>query len=114
MVIHYIKQSEYRINPICPYFNNCGGCDLLHLQYEKQCEFKEDKVKNIINKYTGLDNVVRTIIPSDNIYYYRNKVTFHVYKKVGFYKAKSYEVVPIEKCYITNEKINNIIPYLNK
>ncbi|MGE5455864.1 MAG: 23S rRNA (uracil(1939)-C(5))-methyltransferase RlmD [Ignavibacteriales bacterium] len=113
-VIDYIKQSEHRINPICPYFNNCGGCDLLHLKYEKQCEFKEDKVKNIINKYTRLDNVVRTIIPSENIYYYRNKVTFQVYKKVGFYKEKSYVVVPIEKCYITNEKINNIIPYLNK
>lgn len=113
-VIDYIKQSEYRINPICPYFNNCGGCNLLHLEYEKQCEFKEEKVKNIILKYTGLDNVVRKIIPSKNIYYYRNKVTFQIHKRIGFYKEKSYEVVAIEKCHITNEKINNIIPYLNK
>jgi len=113
-VIDYIKQSKDRIDPFCPYFNNCGGCDLLHLEYEKQCEFKEEKVKNIILKYTGLDNVVSKIIPSENIYYYRNKVTFQIHKRIGFYKEKSYEVVPIEKCYITNEKINNIIPYLNK
>ena len=50
-VKNYIKKSEKRIKEKCIYFNSCGGCDLLHLEYKNQLEFKMEKVKNIVSKY---------------------------------------------------------------
>jgi len=50
-VIRHIKNSKKRIDPICPYYNICGGCNLMHLSYEEQLKFKENKINDIIKKY---------------------------------------------------------------
>ena len=39
-VLQILKPSPFRIKPPCPYFGKCGGCDLQHLTYNKQLEFK--------------------------------------------------------------------------
>ena len=50
-VIKYNKKSEIRKDNICPYFNICGGCDIMHLPYNEQLKFKQNKIKEIINKF---------------------------------------------------------------
>ncbi|MDD2377409.1 MAG: 23S rRNA (uracil(1939)-C(5))-methyltransferase RlmD [Bacilli bacterium] len=112
-VINYIKKSDDRISPKCPYFNKCGGCDLLHLSYPMQCQFKENKIRDITKKFIGSDIEVKPIIRSNKIYNYRNKVTFHVKEKIGYYREKSYEIVPIDNCHLADDKINQLIPFLN-
>lgn len=109
----YIKLSKDRIEPICPYFKTCGGCDLMHINYQRELKFKKDKVINIIERYTSINsNKIKDIIYSDE-YYYRNKVTFQVKEKIGFYDKKSYDIVPIEHCYISSKKINDLLSILN-
>ena len=54
-VIKYIKTSDLRINPICPYYDKCGGCDLMHMNYQNQLKFKQNKIINIIERYTSID-----------------------------------------------------------
>lgn len=111
-VIKFIKKSPKRINEACLY--NCGGCDLLHLSYEDQLSYKQNKVEEIIKKFTNLNIKINKIIPSDNIYNYRNKVTFHVDKNIGLYKKKTNELIPVEKCLLADDKINNILNELRK
>lgn len=111
-VINFIKKSPRRVNEACTY--NCGGCDLLHLSYQDQLLYKQHKVEEIIKKFTNLDIKINDIIPSENIYNYRNKVTFHVDKNIGLYKKKTNEVIPISKCLLADEKINNILNELRK
>ena len=109
----YLETSSERIEPICPNFKNCGGCDLMHINYQSQLKFKKDKIKNIIERYTSIDSKkVKDILYSDE-YYYRNKVTFQVKEKIGFYDKKSYNIVPIKHCYIASKKINQILEILN-
>ena len=79
-----IKNSEKRIEPKCPYYNECGGCNLLHLGYKDQLEYKQ------------------------------NKVTLKVDKKLGYFKRKSNDIVYIDKCELVQENINKIINDLNK
>ncbi|MDD2435172.1 MAG: 23S rRNA (uracil(1939)-C(5))-methyltransferase RlmD [Bacilli bacterium] len=112
-VIKYLKQSDDRVQPICPYFVRCGGCDLSHMSYLMQCQFKEDKVKDIMHRTINSNINIKPIIPSDQSYNYRNKVTFHVKEKIGYYQVKSYEVILIDNCYIADDKINQLIPSLN-
>ncbi len=115
IVIDYIKKSNNRINPACPYYNECGGCDLLHLSYEEQLKYKENKIKEIMARYADIDEeLVKSIISSPKQYDYRNKVTLKVNNKVGYYKKKSYDIVEIKNCLLANEKINNTITEIRK
>src|SRR5574344_886326 len=111
-IVDIILKSKDRVDPICPYFGICGGCDIMHMSYYKQLDFKYEKVKNIMNKYASLDCVNR-IVPSLNIYNYRNKVTFKYNGKVGYNKKKSFEIVNIDNCDLLDIHINRLIETLN-
>jgi len=108
-----IEKSIDRIEPICPYYDLCGGCNIMHLNYEKQLEYKKEKVNEILKKYGNIDFDIKEIISSDE-FYYRNKVTFQVKEKVGFYKDNTYDLICVDKCYIADKKINEILENLKK
>lgn len=112
-VLKILKSSDMRIKPVCPYFNRCGGCDLMHLSYRDQMIYKEDKVKDILRKFVGISSdVVKPIIGCDESLHYRNKVTFQVDHKIGFYEKKSREIVSVDCCMIAQPKINHILAKL--
>ena len=113
-VKNYIKKSEKRIKEKCIYFNSCGGCDLLHLEYKNQLEFKMEKVKNITSKYLNKDIKINEIIKSDNEFNYRNKITLKVNNKIGFFEKRSNNIVEINECKLALPIINNAIKYLKK
>lgn len=113
-VTSYIKKSEKRVDSPCPYFNICGGCDLLHLSYSDMLAFKQEKIENIVNKYIGNNIKINKIVKSSNQFNYRNKVTFQVKETLGFYNSKSYELVQIDKCLISSDVINNCIKHLKE
>lgn len=111
-VLEYIKISDSRVIPQCPYYLECGGCDIMHMSYESQHEFKVNKVKEIINKFVKEDIKICDIIYGEQ-YNYRNKATFHVNEKIGYYKEKTYELIDIDKCMISSSEINNILSILS-
>lgn len=102
-----LNEAVERVNPVCPYYNECGGCNTMHFNYDKQLEFKENKVKEVLKKFCDFDNI-KSIIKS-NQFNYRNKVTLQVKETIGYYKKKSYDIVSIDNCFIADERINNII-----
>lgn len=111
-VIEIIEKSSDRLEPSCKYFNLCGGCNMMNISYEQELEYKENKVKEIINRYTDIDiKKVKKIIPNKELNY-RNKATFQVKDKVGYYKEKSYDIIPIDNCLIVDNKINEILNIL--
>lgn len=112
---HFLKTSVSRVKPICPYFKTCGGCDLMHLSYQDQLQYKESKVKDIMKRFAGIEsNIIKPILGSMETLYYRNKVTFQVKHDIGFYEKKSSDIVPIDQCYIINQKMNEILTKLKK
>ena len=113
-VSKYINKSNKRIESQCPYYNHCGGCNIMHLSYENQLNFKQQKINNIITKYLNTDTKINDIIKSDISEYYRNKVTFQVKKNIGFYNNETYDIINVNKCIISNKLINNSIQYLRK
>ena len=116
IVTKYIKKSPKRIDSICPYFNICGGCDLLHISYEDTLKYKKQKLEDIISKYANISTNI-DIIPSDNTLNYRNKITLKVVnKKIGFYEPSTHKLVQIQNCLLAEKSIQDIIPdlhYLN-
>ena len=100
-VLQILKPSPFRIKPPCPYFGKCGGCDLQHLTYNKQLEFKTNLVKNNILNIAKQDITVLPCEPSNTQYYYRNKFSFPISPSgVGMFKEGSHEIIPINNCLI--------------
>jgi 23S rRNA (uracil1939-C5)-methyltransferase len=109
-VINYITKSNKRIKEECPYSSICGGCNINHLSYTDENNFKEQKVKELLNKFTSLNsNLVESITYHDRNKY-RNKIVLHGNNKtLGLYKKHSNEVIEIDKCLLADDKVNEII-----
>ncbi|MFV0341582.1 MAG: 23S rRNA (uracil(1939)-C(5))-methyltransferase RlmD, partial [Anaerocolumna sp.] len=107
-------KSVYKLgskNLKCPVMYKCGGCQLLHLEYEKQLNEKQKKVQELLGQF----GKVETIIGMENPNHYRNKVhaVFDHDRRgnaiSGVYEAGSHRVVPVDSCLIENEKADEII-----
>ena len=108
-----VKKSPKRVNVLCPYYDKCGGCDLLHIEYNEQLKLKEGMVKNIFDRYLKKEVKINKIV-SGKQYNYRNKVTLQVNKNIGFFNKSSYDIVNIDNCLIASENINYFINSLKK
>ena len=115
--------STFRVEPQCELHKRCGGCQIQALSYEKQLEFKNNKVRNNLMRIGGfseakLDSKMQPPVGADNPYRYRNKAQFPVgYDRdgnivTGFYASRSHNIIPVEDCRLgvpQNKEILDII-----
>ena len=116
-VINLTKKSSNRVNPLCPKFGVCGGCDLMHMNYNYQVEFKLKMVNETLKRIGHIDYNIKEIISADNTYNYRNKVQipyqFNGKKNIcGFYKKKSHDLVEVDDCLISPDKTIEIARFI--
>lgn len=113
-IISIVKKSTKRIIPECRFYPQCGGCQLQQVSYEDELIYKENKIKEIMKKYASLDEkFIKKIIPNPDLNY-RNKVVFHIDNEIGYYQEKTNQLIPIDKCLIADNKINQILNELKK
>jgi len=106
--LEIIMPSKIRKKALCPYFDICGGCDLMHISLSEMLEYKLDKINNLL-KNNNIDYKVNDIIKSEQ-YNYRNKVTLKIIdNKLGFFEPLSHKLVEINNCYLCKEIINELI-----
>jgi 23S rRNA (uracil1939-C5)-methyltransferase len=108
-VIERLNRSPYRQAPKCKHFYECGGCELMHMDYDVQAAFKKYRLEQIVKKLPQKDIIVEDITAMVNPYYYRNKVEIKFTQgekgiMAGFFKAKSHHVVDLQECYIMQKK----------
>ena len=112
-----LTPSVKRVEPECPYYEYCGGCDMMHISYEEECKVKEFRVNQTLRSF---DYEFLPILKADNIYEYRNKVMVPFCKDIdddilyGFYQKDSHEIVSIDKCLISDDLTNKILNYICK
>ena len=104
-----VKKSELRNIPKCPYYDSCGGCNLMHVGIDYQEEYKEEKVKEILKKYANIKENVK-FIKNNKELYYRNKVTLKVKNgEFGYYNDETHNFINVNNCLLVNNKINEFI-----
>lgn len=75
--VEVIKESPNYVVPLCEHFKYCGGCTFQQLHYDEQIEQKKQQVIDALQRLAGIDDVkIDKVIPSNNIYNYRNKMEF--------------------------------------
>ena len=111
--INLEKKSKYRIE-ICPYSDFCGGCDLISLEYDKQLEYKQNKIEELVRRNLEEDIKINNII-YDKDFAYRNKILLHIMQeKLGFFEQMTNNIVDIDKCLLVNDRINSLISLIRK
>ncbi len=99
-VLEVIEPSGARIESDCPYFPRCGGCTYRHIRYEEELRLKKQRVQDNLSRIGGSDVTVEEILGAQDTLRYRNKAQYPVSKDgaVGFYRARTHEVIECEHC----------------
>ena len=127
--------SPYRTEARCKYFGTCGGCKQQDLNYQVQLSYKHDQVKEIFERLGGLSGFeMDDIIPSEKIFYYRNKMEYSFADKrwltkeeigsreildkefaLGLHVPGVYDkVLDIDECFLQSELSNDILNFTRK
>ncbi len=104
-LLEIVTPSSDRIPAICPLFQKCGGCQIMHLSYAKQVEFKQQKVSEALEKIAHIKFPVSPCVASSSPFEYRNKIQLPFFKqngkiKLGLYQKNSHTPLAIDRCYI--------------
>ncbi len=117
-LIKIIKISPYRIKPMCDNFGKCGGCDLLHMDYNSQLKMKKKMVEDSIKHIGKIDNFnIEEVIGMENPYYYRNKIQmpfsyFNGKTQCGYYQKRSHQIISIKDCILQPKEVTELIIFI--
>lgn len=108
-----VRESPERVTAPCPLFGTCGGCHWQHASYAEQLRIKTSVLREQLERLARVGQPkVLEAIASPLEWQYRNRVQVVPVagtRLVGFRRGQSHEVVPVERCYISDERINEII-----
>jgi 23S rRNA (uracil1939-C5)-methyltransferase len=111
-----LEPSLDRVEPRCPLFGECGGCQLQHLAYPAQLAAKELVVREQLRRIGRLDDAaVRPIVGARQPWAYRNHVRFSTGPKfgdVGFISRRGRGLLKVECCPIAEPWVNEVLPLL--
>jgi 23S rRNA (uracil1939-C5)-methyltransferase len=117
-LIQIQKADPKRIEPPCPYFVACGGCDLQYMPIEIQRQLKREMFESTLSRQAGLslDGGVELIGVDLPSYGYRRRISLHINNsgEVGFYRPGTGEVVAINHCLISSEALNKTLTQIIK
>lgn len=106
-----LEPSPDRINPLCSYFGECGGCHLQHLPYNLQIQLKETILRDCLKRLAQIEFPLSEPIANDDPWHYRLRGQFKISEEgPGFYKEGTKEVVNITGCPLMAEKIDALLP----
>lgn len=121
-LVEILTPSPDRIEPRCPLFGKCGGCQYQQLPYEKQLEWKTRQVGELLTHMVGIEADVLPAIPSPKEWAYRSKITPHFQRPspgqpfpIGFLEVnRRSKLIDVHHCPIAMDEINAALPTLRR
>jgi 23S rRNA (uracil1939-C5)-methyltransferase len=115
------EPSPRRVEPPCPVFGTCGGCNWQHLPYEVQLEEKGNIFTEIMWRSARVEpDRILPILPAPEPYGYRARIQLKIHTvngdpHIGFYRSGSHYVVAVPgSCAIAHPAINRLLPGIHR
>jgi 23S rRNA (uracil1939-C5)-methyltransferase len=117
--------SPFRITPLCPHFNECGGCIMQHLRYDIQLEIKKRYLVENLRRIGGMDikdSDSISVTPSPTTYLYRNKIELSfgdqhgrvilgLRERLSPFKPYGARAIQLSQCPVCSDSVEKIIPF---
>ena len=121
-LVTVLAPSPERVEPRCPLFGECGGCQYQHLDYVSQLDWKRQQVHDLLERLAEIEFDVNPVIPSPTRYRYRSKITPHFkhprdgkIAEIGFLRnGRRQQLIDVPQCPIASESINRRLTSLRK
>ena len=104
-----------RIDPPCPWYGRCGGCDLQHCDYGQQLAIKTAILRDLYRRQfpeapAGVA-LVRDTLPSPAPFGYRQRIRLQVDAngRAGFLGHRSHRIVPVGYCLVAKDELNTVL-----
>ena len=115
-----VTASPERVQPLCPVYESCGGCQLQHLSYAGQLAVKRQQVLDALSRIGHLEVEVLPVLGANDPWHYRNKMQFPAAMNaegqlpIGCYATATHNVINTEGCLISKEANNAILTTVRK
>ena len=115
-----VTPSPFRVEAKCVYHRQCGGCQLQTLDYGKQLEFKQNKIRNNLIRIGGfeetlVDMKMEPVLGMEEPWHYRNKAQYPVGRNrdgqiiTGFYAGRTHSIISNTDCALGAEENREIL-----
>lgn len=116
-LIEITHKSPFRKEPICDHFSECGGCNLMHMNYQMQLDFKKYRTAETLRRLGKVETKVNETVGMLNPYYYRNKAVIPFGEEngkmiAGLYKSRSHDIIDMKRCYIIPKITTDLVKFL--
>ncbi len=115
-----IKAHEHRIDPECPSYGQCGGCNFQHADYALQLQLKRDILIDLASRFSiGSEQIIpltRQPLPSPQKTNYRQRIRLQVDSdnSLGFYRHRTHQICPIRNCLLAGNRLNEVLSTLQE
>ena len=119
-LIKILHESVDRVKPFCPIYEECGGCQLQHLNYAAQLKWKRQQIIDAVKHIGKLEGIeILNTIGMENPLRYRNKMQFPVARvkselKIGCYARGSHKIVDTDSCMIQRAGMDEVLTAVKK
>lgn len=116
--VEILNPSPDRVEPLCPYYSRCGGCDFQHIAPSAQLRIKEEILGEALLR-AGIPlspSLLRPILPSPDVWHYRHRLRLKLSRggSIGFFRPASNDLVDVDQCPVATTAINTVLRELRR
>jgi 23S rRNA (uracil1939-C5)-methyltransferase len=117
-IVEVVKPSSARVEPPCPYFGLCGGCDFQQLNYEAQLAAKVEIIRDCLHRIARIETTPHIVmVPSPRQWQYRSRANWQFdpkSKRLGYFARGSHEVCDVEVCAVLSPALQQTLERLRE
>jgi len=115
-IVEIVAAGAERVEPLCPYFGRCGGCDFQQLSYEAQLQAKIEIIRDCLRRIARLEAPAEIpITPSPEIWRYRSRARWQHdadRQHLGYYELASHRVCDVVECPVVVPEVQESLSHL--
>lgn len=118
VITSLLQDNPNRVTPLCPYFGECGGCLLQHINYEAQIHYKNELIQQTFRAGGISSEIIDKVSPliKSTPYGWRRRTSLHCDSdgNFGFFVSGTHQVLPIRSCDVLLPELASVLPHLQE